>query len=110
MPGSNLHSQTRLVVLDGDSRRDIASSYESLDKVPVNAITMGIADMMRAKRITLIAWGEQKAESIKQMVEGSVTESAPASVLQTHPDADVYIDLAAASNRSEERRVGKECR
>ncbi len=98
MPGSNLHSQTRLVMLDGDSRRDIASSYESLDKVPVSAITMGIADMMRAKRISLIAWGEQKAESIKQMVEGSVTESMPASVLQTHPEADVYIDLAAASD------------
>ena len=98
MPGSNLHSQTRLVMLDGDSRRDIASNYGSLDRVPISAITMGIADMMRAKRIALIAWGEQKAESIKQMVEGSVTESMPASVLQTHPDADVYIDLAAAND------------
>ncbi|WP_436415132.1 glucosamine-6-phosphate deaminase [Petrimonas sp.] len=98
MPGSNLHSQTRLVMLDGDSRRDIASSYGSLDRVPISAITMGIADMMRAKRISMIAWGEQKAESIKQMVEGSITESMPASVLQTHSDADVYIDLAAAND------------
>lgn len=98
MPGSNLHSQTRLVILDGDSRLDIASSYGSLDKVPVSAITMGIADMMSAKKISLIAWGEQKAESIKQMVEGVVTESVPASVLQTHPEVTVYIDLAAANN------------
>ena len=82
MPGSNLHSQTRLVMLDGDSRLDIAANYESLDKVPVSAITMGIADMMRAKKISLLAWGEQKAESIKQMVEGTITESVP-SVLQT---------------------------
>lgn len=98
MPGSNFHSQTRLVMLDGDSRRDIASAYESLEKVPISAITMGMADLMRAKRIALVAWGEQKAESIKQMVEDGVTESMPASALQTHPDADVYIDLAAASN------------
>ena len=98
MPGSNLHSQTRLVMLDGDSRLDIAANYESLDKVPVSAITMGIADMMRAKKISLLAWGEQKAESIKQMVEGTITESVPASVLQTHPEAEVYIDLAAASD------------
>ena len=97
MPGSNPHSQTRLVMLDGDSRRDIASGFESLDKVPVSAITMGIANMMEAKKVSLIAWSEQKAESIKQMVEGSVTESVPASVLQTHPEANVYIDLAAAS-------------
>ncbi|MDO5523680.1 MAG: glucosamine-6-phosphate deaminase [Bacteroidia bacterium] len=96
MPGSNLHSQTRLVMLDGDSRLDISSGYKSLDKVPVSAITMGISDLMQAEKISLIAWGEQKAESIRQMVEGKVEEAMPASVLQTHSDAEVYIDLAAA--------------
>ena len=59
---------------------------------------MGISDMMEARQITLIAWGEQKAESIKEMVEGSVSESMPASFLQTHPNAKVVIDLSAASN------------
>lgn len=98
MPGSNLHSQTRLVILDGDSRRDIASLYDSMEKVPVSAITMGIADLMAAKKISLIAWGEQKAESIKQMVEGSVTETVPASVLQTHGDVEIFVDLDAANN------------
>lgn len=96
MPGSNLHSHTRLVMLDGDSRRDIASGYESLDKVPVSAITLGLAGIMEAKKIVLIAWGEQKADAIKKLVEGSVTESVPASVLQTHPNIDIYIDLEAA--------------
>lgn len=96
MPGSNLHSHTRLVVLDGDSRRDIASGFESLDKVPVSAITLGLAGIMGAKKISLIAWGEQKADAVRKLVEGSVTESMPASVLQTHSDVDIYIDLEAA--------------
>ncbi len=96
MPGSNLHSQTRLVILDGDSRRDIVSGFESLEKVPVSAITMGLAGIMEAKKISLIAWGEQKASSIKEMIEGTVTEAVPASILQTHPNVEVYIDLEAA--------------
>jgi glucosamine-6-phosphate deaminase len=98
MPGSNPNSRTRLVMLDGDSRRDSVSIFGSLDKVPISAITMGISDMMKARQITLIAWGEQKAESIKEMVEGSVSESMPASFLQTHPNSKVVIDLSAASN------------
>ena len=97
MPGSSLHSQTRMVMLDGDSRTDISRNFGSLDKVPVSAITMGLYDMMEAKNITLLAWGEQKAESIRDIVEGAVLDSVPGSVLQTHPEATVYVDIAAAS-------------
>ncbi len=97
MPGSGLHSQTRLVMLDGDSRKDISRNFESLDKVPVSAITMGLADMMDAKKIALIAWGGQKAESIRDIVEESVTDLVPGSILQTHPETKLYVDLAAAS-------------
>lgn len=97
MPGSGLHSQTRMVMLDGDSRADISHNFGSLDKVPVSAITMGLFDMMEAKKITLLAWGEQKAESIKDIVEGPVVDTVPGTVLQTHPEATVYVDLAAAS-------------
>ena len=97
MPGSSLHSQTRMVMLDGDSRTDISHNFGSLDKVPVSAITMGLYDMMEAKKITLLAWGEQKAESIKDIVEGAVLDSVPGTILQTHPEATVYVDLAAAS-------------
>ncbi|MDR2816531.1 MAG: 6-phosphogluconolactonase, partial [Proteiniphilum sp.] len=82
MPGSSLHSQTRLVMLDGDSRKDIARNFGSLDKVPVSAITMGLSDMMEARKITLVAWSEQKAESIKGIVEGPVTDLVPGSILQ----------------------------
>ena len=97
MPGSSLHSETRLVMLDGDSRKDIARNFGSLDKVPVSAITMGLSDMMEAKKISLVAWSEQKAESVKDIVEGPVTDLIPGSLLQTHPEAKVFVDLAAAS-------------
>ena len=97
MSGSSLHSQTRLVMLDGDSRKDIARNFGSLDKVPVSAITMGLSDMMDAKKIALLAWSEQKAESIRDIVEGPVTDLIPGSLLQTHPETKVFVDLAAAS-------------
>ncbi|HBG57882.1 MAG TPA: glucosamine-6-phosphate deaminase, partial [Porphyromonadaceae bacterium] len=97
MPGSSLHSQTRLVMLDGDSRKDIARNFGSLDKVPLSAITMGLSDMMDAKKIALLAWSEQKAGSIRDIVEGPVTDLVPGSILQTHPEVKVFVDLAAAS-------------
>lgn len=97
MPGSNIHSQTRLVMLDGDSRRDIAGGFESMEKVPVSAITMGLSDMLKAKKISLVAWNEQKAKSIRAIVEGPVTDMVPGSALQTHAEANIYVDLGAAS-------------
>ena len=97
MPGSSLHSETRLVMLDGDSRKDIARNFGSLDKVPVSAITMGLSDMLDAKKISLVAWSEQKAPSIRDIVEGSVTDLIPGSMLQTHPETKIFVDLAAAS-------------
>ena len=96
MPGSNVYSQTRLVVLDGDSINDAATIFGTKDKVPVSAITMGLSDMLAAKEITLIAWGEQKAESLQIMVEGPVTDVVPASTLQTHTNVKVVVDLSAA--------------
>ena len=96
MPGSNLYSQTRLVVLDGDSISDAAPIFGAEDKVPLSAITMGLSDMLAAERVTLIAWGEQKAESVQIMVEGPVTDTVPASTLQTHHNVKVIVDLSAA--------------
>ena len=96
MPGSNAYSQTRLVVLDGDSINDAATIFGTKDKVPLSAITMGLSDMLDADKIILIAWGEQKAQSVKIMVEGPVTDAVPASTLQTHTDVKVIVDLSAA--------------
>ena len=98
MPGSNIYSKTRLVVLDGDSINDAATIFGTKDKVPVSAITMGLSDMLQAEKVTLIAWGEQKAESVQIMVEGPVTDAVPASMLQTHANVKVVVDLSAADN------------
>lgn len=96
IPGSSTNSQTRLILLDIQSRKEAINTFGSLDNVPVSAITMGVATMMRAKQISLIVWGEDKASSLKDVVEGVMTEASPASCLQAHPKACVYADLNAA--------------
>lgn len=94
--GSSLNSQTRLVLLDIQSRKEAVNTFSSLENVPVSAITMGISTIMKAKEIALIAWGEDKSRSVKDVVEGAVTDAVPASSLQAHPNATVYTDLNSA--------------
>ena len=57
---------------------------------------MGIANIMDAKKVVLMAFGEKKAKAIKEMIEGPITEEVPASILQKHPDVTVIVDEAAA--------------
>ena len=72
--------------------------FEALgDTMPEYALTMGIGDIMRAKRIVLIATGESKAQAIKELVEGEVDSSCPATILKLHSDVTVLLDEAAAS-------------
>lgn len=94
--GSSQNSRTRLILLDIQSRKEAINTFESLDKVPLSAVTMGIGTIMNAKEIALIAWGEDKTKSVKDVVEGPVTDAVPASCLQAHPNACVYADLNAA--------------
>lgn len=94
--GSSVNSNTRLVLLDQQSRKEAINTFGSLEQVPPSAVTMGISTIMRAREIALIAWGEDKAKSIKDVVEGPVSESVPASCLQAHPNTTVHIDLNAA--------------
>ena len=63
---------------------------------PRYALTMGIGDILMAKKILLIATGDSKAEAVRAMVQGDVTPQCPASVLQIHPDVTVYLDRASA--------------
>mgnify|MGYP000317160686 CR=1 FL=1 len=87
--GSSMNSNTRLVLLDQQSRKEAINTFGSLEQVPPSAVTMGISTIMRAREIALIAWGEDKAKSIKDVVEGPVSESVPASCLQAHPNTTV---------------------
>lgn len=96
MPGSSMSSQTRLTLLDAQSRKEALNTFGSIDKVPISAITIGIATMLKAKKIVLVAWGEDKAKSVKDIVECRSNEAIPASALQAHPNAKLVIDLNAA--------------
>ena len=97
-PGSRINSQTRLILLDVDSRNEASKTFGNIESTPVSSITMGISTILGAKKIYLMAWGENKAQMIKACVEGNVTDTIPASYLQTHNKARVAIDLSAAAN------------
>lgn len=98
-PGSLQNSRTRLMMLDHSTRVAAASDFGgSLVKVPKKAITLGVSKILNAKRVVLLAWGERKAPVIAEAVEGRVSETVPASYLQTHPNTLFVIDERAASD------------
>ncbi len=97
-PGSRLNSTTRLILLDNDSRNEASKMFGSIESTPVSSITMGVSTILGAKKIYLMAWGEEKTKMVKECVEGAVTETIPASYLQTHNDAHVVVDLSAADH------------
>lgn len=96
-PGSALSSKTRMVRLDRVTRLDAASDFFGHENVPTKALTMGVGSIMAAKRIILMAWGEGKADIIRQAVEGEIKESVPATFLQHHGNCDFILDEASAS-------------
>ena len=97
-PGSRINSATRLILLDNASRNDAAKIFGSIDNTPVSSITMGVQTILNARKIYLLAWGEEKAKMVKACVEGPVSDTIPASFLQTHNNAHIAVDLSAASN------------
>lgn len=96
--GSQVTSRTRLILLDNTSRNEAAKVFGGTENVPVCSITMGIGTILSARKIYLMAWGEEKADVIKSAVEGGITDALSASFLQMHNDVNVVIDLAAAAH------------
>jgi glucosamine-6-phosphate deaminase len=96
-PGSPRNSRTRMVTLDSITRRDAASSFFGEENVPNQALTMGVATILDARRIFLMAFGEHKAAIVYKAVEQPPTEAISASFLQEHPDATVVLDEAGAA-------------
>lgn len=95
-PGSVATSATRLILINDVAREEMTMSFGSRESVPPCAITMGVSTILNARTIYLTAWGEAKADIIRQTVESKITDAIPASFLQTHNDAHVVIDLDAA--------------
>ena len=96
-PGSALNSLTRIILMDAVSKAE-ASRNLGVDHLPSCSITMGVSTILAARKLYLLAWGDDKADIIKKAVEDKVSDTVPASYLQTHNNACVCIDLAAASH------------
>lgn len=95
-PGTPFGSITHKVKLTPSTRQANARFFASLDEVPAEAVSMGVKTVMNARAILFIALGAGKAEIVREAFRGPVTEAVPASVLQLHPDVEVFLDHAAA--------------
>ncbi|HET8736889.1 MAG TPA: glucosamine-6-phosphate deaminase [Pricia sp.] len=96
-PGSHYNSGTRVITLDHITRVDAGPAFLGIDNVPRKAITMGIATVRNAKRIVLLAWGQNKADVIKKTVEGDISPSVPATYLQEHKNCTFVLDTGAGA-------------
>lgn len=95
-PGTPFGSGTHVVTLAESTVKDNARLFDDISEVPRKAFTMGIRQIMQAKKILILASGANKADAVYKMVKGPVTENVPASVLQLHPDCILIADEAAA--------------
>ena len=97
-PGSDAASRTRIVTLDTLTRKDAAADFFGVDNVPREAITMGVATILDAREIALMATGEHKAGIVARAVEGDISPDVAATFLQRHRAVTVYLDLPAADD------------
>ena len=96
-PGSGRSSRTRLVMLDLITRREAAADFFGEDNVPLEAVTMGVATILDAREIAILATGEHKAPIVRRAVEGDVDVEVAATFLQEHPNTTFYLDKAAGA-------------
>ena len=96
-PGTAFDSETHIVDLTESTIKDNSRLFERIEDVPRQAFTMGLKNIMHAKKIVVLASGANKAKAVYGMLKGPVTETLPASVLQLHPDCTLIVDEAAYS-------------
>jgi glucosamine-6-phosphate deaminase len=96
-PGSGAESRTRVVHLDAITRRDAAADFFGEEFVPREAVTMGIATILEAREIAILATGEHKAPIVQRAVEGEIDLEVAATFLQRHPNTTFYVDRAAGA-------------
>ena len=97
-PGSGRDSRTRLVTLDRITRRDAAADFFGEEHVPREAMTMGVATILAAREIAILATGEHKAAIVRRAVEGTIDHEVAATFLQEHPATTFFVDAAAAAD------------
>lgn len=94
-PGTSFNSPTHIVDLAQSTKEANARYFSTIEEVPNQAITMGIASIMKSKEILLLISGESKREAYKQLIEGEIQENFPASILRKHPYVTIIADKAA---------------
>jgi glucosamine-6-phosphate deaminase len=96
-PAPELAARTHRVELRPETRRSNAALFDGdVDRVPREALSMGMATILQARRLVLLATGESKAGCVRKMIEGPLTTMLPASFLQLHSRVEVMLDAAAA--------------
>src|SRR5262249_53796035 len=97
-PGSGSDSRTRLAMLDAVTRRDAAADFFGEEFAPREAITMGVATILDAREIAIIATGEHKSSIVRRAVEGDIDLEVAATFLQRHPNTTFYVHRAAGAD------------
>ncbi|WZL79398.1 glucosamine-6-phosphate deaminase [Eubacteriales bacterium mix99] len=95
-PGTPFNAVTHVVPLTQSTIDANARFFDNADQVPRRALSMGIKTIMHARKILLIAKGEDKADAVQKALQGPITPNVPASILQLHPNITVIVDHAAA--------------
>lgn len=95
-PAAALTPGTHVVELAEETRRANARFFDSMEQVPRRALTMGVGTILKAKTVLLVVKGADKADIVRQALQGPITTECPASLLQTHPRLTVLLDRAAA--------------
>lgn len=97
-PGVSLVCRTHWDQLAEQTIRDNARFFDGdMSKVPTRCVTQGLGTIMEAKEVLLVATGENKADAVRELVEGAISARWPATILQMHPEVTVFLDEAAAS-------------
>lgn len=96
-PNTPFDSVTHVVNLQASTIKDNSRLFDDIGQVPQKAITMGIGEIMKSKKIIMLASGASKAKAVYNMIKGKISFDCPASILQSHPDCVVIIDKEAAS-------------
>lgn len=94
-PGSSFQGKTDVVDLSPSTIEANARFFEDKEEVPKQAVTMGIATIMRSRKIILLASGKEKAEALKEVINGEIREEIPGTVLQKHQDITIVADKDA---------------
>ena len=96
-PGSTRDSRTRVVELHPETRTGAVRTFGDIDRVPTHAISMGVATILDARCVRVLAFGRDKADIVRRTLLDPVSADCPATFMRGHPDVKLYLDVEAAA-------------